>query len=97
MDKNIFVFEVALLISISGYFSRGGVNFAKTAFLKDFLKFNFDFTKKFFRYDQIIYRGVEEYLGEHFLIYRMFIDLFNMSARGGVKFFWVQKNDQKQV
>ena len=70
------------------YFSRGGVNLAKTAFLKDFLKFNFDFTKKFFRYDQIIYRGVEEYLGEHFLIYRMLSDLFNMSAQKGGESSW---------
>ena len=68
--------------------SRGGKNFRKTAFLRYFLKFNFDFKKKFWRYDHIIYRGVEEYLGEHFLIYRMLVDLFNMSARGGVKFFW---------
>ena len=46
------------------------------------MKFNLDFKKKFCRYDLNIYRGVEEFLGEDFPIYRMLIDLFNMSAEG---------------
>ena len=65
------------------YFSRGGVNSSKTAFLKHFLKFNLDFQKKFCRYDHKILRGVEEYLGDHFFFYRIFINLTNMSAAGG--------------
>ena len=77
------------------YFSRGGGGsiFQKTAFLRHFLKFNLDFKKKFCRYDQKIYRGVEEFLGEHFPIYRILIDLFNMSAEGGGSFeLGVSKN-----
>ena len=60
------------------------------------MKFNVDFKKKFYRYDLKIYRGVEEFLGEHFPIYRMLTDLFNMSAEGG-GVFWVggSKNQQK--
>ena len=64
-------------------FQQGGADIAKTAFFRHFLKFNFDFQKKFCRYDHKIFRGVEEYLGDHFPIYRMFIDLTSMSAVGG--------------
>ena len=69
-------------------FQQGGTNFQKTAFFRHFLKFNFDFLKKFCRYDHKIFRGVEEYLGDHFLFYRLFIYLTSMSAAGGGKSSW---------
>ena len=73
----------SIWLKIRGFQQGGGRVFQKTAFLRHFLKFNLDFKKKFCRYDQKIYRGVEEFLGEHFPIYRMLVDLFNMSAEGG--------------
>ena len=78
-------------------FSRGGRVFQKTAFLRHFLKFNLDFKKKFYRYDLKIYRGVEEFLGEHFPIYRMLTGLFNMSAEGGLLSWGVQKPTKNSI
>ena len=81
----------SIWLKIRGFQQGGGRVFQKTAFLRHFLKFNLDFKKKFSRYDQKIYRGVEEFLGEHFPIYRMLVDLFNMSAEGGL-LSWGLKN-----
>ena len=77
-------------------FQQGGSIFQKTAFLRHFLKFNLDFKKKFCRYDQKIYRGVEEFLGEHFPIYRMLVKLSNMSTEAEGPFeLGVEKSHQK--
>ena len=55
----------------------------KTAFFRHFLKLIFEFKKKFTRYDQKNFFGQQDLLGDHFLVYRMFIRRFKMSAGGG--------------